>query len=254
MASPNETHADYVRRGLEAGKHVLCEKPMTFTFAESQELYNMAKSKGLKLMEGIRAAYLPAFQQIIATAKSGTIGRICNVEACFSRLPVLGSREQYDYKYSGAFLEYGSYGMLPIFKLLGVDYQSVEIESILGENGIDIYTEARFKYDGCLATAKAGDGVKSEGQLIIAGTEGYILVQSPWWLADSFEVRYEDPGKIERHRAEFQGGGFRYEISEFINKIKDPESRDYKLTAGESRAMAKVVEKFMEQRRKIQGD
>ena len=91
VASPNETHADYVRKGLLAGKHVLCEKPMTFTFAESQELYNMAKSKGLKLMEGIRAAYLPAFQQIIAIAKSGTIGRICNVEACFSRLPVLGS-------------------------------------------------------------------------------------------------------------------------------------------------------------------
>ena len=254
VASPNETHAEYVRKGLEAGKHVLCEKPMTFTYAESEELYNMAKSKGLKLMEGIRAAYLPAFQQIIATAKAGTIGRICNIEACFSRLPEIGSREECDYKYSGAFLEYGSYGMLPIFKLLGVDYKSVELESILGENGIDIYTEAHFKYDGCLATAKAGAGVKSEGQLIIAGTLGYILVQSPWWLADSFEVRYEDPGKIERHRAEFQGGGFRYEISEFINKIKDPESRDYKLTAGESRAMAKVVEKFMEQRRQIQGD
>ena len=46
VASPNETHADYVRKGLLAGKHVLCEKPMTFTYAESEELYNMAKSKG----------------------------------------------------------------------------------------------------------------------------------------------------------------------------------------------------------------
>ena len=47
VASPNETHADYVRKGLEAGKHVLCEKPMTFTFAESQDLYNMATTKPL---------------------------------------------------------------------------------------------------------------------------------------------------------------------------------------------------------------
>ncbi|MBR1623669.1 MAG: Gfo/Idh/MocA family oxidoreductase, partial [Pseudobutyrivibrio sp.] len=187
VASPNETHADYVRKGLESGKHVLCEKPMTFTYDEAIELYDMAKEKGLKLMEGIRAAYLPAFQQIIATAKDGTIGQICNIEASFSRLPAIGSREQCDYKYSGAFLEYGSYGMLPIFKLLGVDYKDVEIESILGENGIDIYTEVRFKYDGCLATAKAGAGVKTEGQLIISGTKGYILVPSPWWLADSFE-------------------------------------------------------------------
>ncbi len=253
VASPNETHADYVRKGLMVGKHVLCEKPMTFTYDEAVELYDLAKSKGLKLMEGIRAAYLPVFQQIIATAKDGTIGDICNVEACFSRLPDKGSREQCDYKYSGAFLEYGSYGLLPIFKLLGTEYKNIQIDSILGENGIDIYTEVHFKYEGCLATAKAGAGVKSEGQLIIAGTKGYILVQSPWWLADSFEVRYEDSNKIERHRAEFQGGGFRYEISEFLSKINDSNGRDYKLTAGESKAMAKVVEKFMEQRKAIQG-
>ena len=254
IASPNETHADYVRKGLKAGKHVLCEKPMTFTFAEAEELYNMAKSKRLKLMEGIRAAYLPIFQQIISTARDGTIGDICNIEACFSRLPQLGTREQCDYKYSGAFLEYGSYGMLPIFKLLGVDYNEVEIDSILGDNKIDIYTEARFKYDRCIATAKAGAGVKTEGHLIISGTKGYILVSSPWWLADSFEVRYEDPTNIERHKAEFQGGGFRYEISEFISKIKDTNGRDYKLTAGESRAMAKVIEKFMNQRKLVQGE
>ena len=67
-------------------------------------------------------------------------------------------------------------------------------------------------------------------------------------------MRYEDPSRIERHKAEFQGGGFRYEISEFINKIRDPESVDYKLTAGESRAMAKVVEKFMEERKRVQGE
>ena len=64
IASPNETHADYVRRALELGKHVLCEKPMTFTYDEAIELYAMAKTKDVVLMEGIRAAYLPGFQQL----------------------------------------------------------------------------------------------------------------------------------------------------------------------------------------------
>ncbi len=254
IASPNETHAEYVRRSLMAGKHVLCEKPMTFTYDEALELYTFAKLNGLKLMEGIRAAYLPAFQQILAVAKSGTIGRIVNVDATFTRLPVIGSREQCDYKYSGAFLEYGCYGLLPIFKLLGIKYEDFEIQSILGENGIDIYTEAHFNYNGAMATAKAGAGVKAEGQLIIAGTEGYIYVPAPWWMADSFEIRRENPEVVERFRSEFKGDGFRYEIAEFISKINGVDQGDYKLTASESKEMAKVIEKFMKQRKKIQGD
>lgn len=254
IASPNETHAEYVRRSLMAGKHVLCEKPMTFTYDEALELYTFAKLHGLRLMEGIRAAYLPAFQQILAVAKNGSIGRVVSVDSTFTRLPMVGSREQCDFRYSGAFLEYGCYGMLPVFKILGTEYEDVEIKSILGENGIDIFTEIYFQYKDALATAKAGAGVKAEGELIIAGTKGYIYVPAPWWMADSFEVRHEDPNVVERYRSEFKGDGFRYEIAEFISKINGVGQSDYKLTARESKEMAKVIEKFMKQRKKIQGD
>ena len=250
VASPNETHSDYVRKALLAGKHVLCEKPMTFTYAEAVELYDLAKDKGITLMEGIRTAYLPGFQQLLSVARNGTIGEICDVEACFSRIGNPESREMTDYKYSGAFLEYGSYGMLPIFKLLGKDYQDVQIESVYGENGIDIFTKVQFKYANCLATAKAGAGVKSEGELIIAGTKGYIMVPAPWWLTRGFDVRYEDPLKVDHYDAAFRGeDGLRYEISEFVSKINGTGGNDYKLTAEESIAMADVVEKFMIKRR-----
>ena len=250
VASPNETHSDYVRNALLAGKHVLCEKPMTFTYAEAVELYDVAKDKGVTLMEGIRTAYLPGFQQLLSVARNGTIGEICDVEACFSRIGNPESREMTDYKYSGAFLEYGSYGMLPIFKLLGKDYQDVQIESVYGENGIDIFTKVQFKYENSLATAKAGAGVKSEGELIIAGTKGYFMVPAPWWLTRGFDVRYEDPLKVDHYDAAFRGeDGLRYEISEFVSKINGTGGNDYKLTAGESIAMADVVEKFMIKRR-----
>ncbi len=250
VASPNETHSDYVRKALQAGKHVLCEKPMTFTYAEAVELYDLAKKQKVTLMEGIRTAYLPGFQQLLSVAKGGTIGEICDVEACFSRIGNPQSREMTDYKYSGAFLEYGSYGMLPIFKLLGKDYQDVQMESVYGENGIDIFTKVQFRYENSLATAKAGAGVKSEGELIIAGTKGYILVRSPWWLTRGFDVRYEDPSKIDHYDSAFSGDdGLRYEISEFVSKVNGTGGHDYKLTAEESIAMADVVEKFMIKRR-----
>ncbi len=250
VASPNETHSGYVRRALEAGKHILCEKPMTFTYSEAVELYDIAKKKDLALMEGIRTAYLPGFQQLLSVAGSGAIGRICDIEARFTRIGVPGSREMTDAKYSGAFLEYGSYTMLPIFKLLGKDYEGLEIESVYGENGIDILTKVHFKYKNAIATAVAGAGVKSEGQLVISGTGGYILAQSPWWLTRGFDVRYEDPSKIDHYDATFRGeDGLRYEIAEFVGKVAKTAGTDYKLTAGESIAMADVVEKFMLKRR-----
>ncbi len=254
IASPNETHADYVRTAIEAGKHVLCEKPMTFTYDEAVRMYEMASRNGVVLMEGIRAAYLPGFQQLLTVARDGTIGDICDIEACFTRLGDPNSREMSDAKYGGAFMEYGSYTMLPIFKLFGTDYEDVTIDSILGESGIDRFTNVRFRYKNGLATSKTGAGVKSEGQLVIAGTKGYILAQSPWWLIRSFDVRYEDPSRVDHYDAPFAGtDGFRYEMAEFLGKINGTGGTDYKLTAEESIAMAKVVELFMNTRRRQQG-
>ncbi|MCR4704698.1 MAG: Gfo/Idh/MocA family oxidoreductase [Lachnospiraceae bacterium] len=253
VASPNETHSDYVRKALVAGKHVLCEKPMTFTYAEAVELYELAKKNKVTLMEGIRTAYIPGFSQLLSVAKSGVIGEICDVNACFTRIGTPGSREMTDAKYSGAFLEYSSYTMLPIFKLFGKDYKKVEIESIYGKDGIDIFTKVHFYYDNKLATAESGAGVKSEGQLVISGTQGYILAKSPWWLTREFDVRYEDPNKIDHYETAFSGeDGLRYEIAEFVSKINGTGGNDYKLTAGESIAMAHVVEKFMKKRKEYQ--
>lgn len=249
IASPNETHSDYVRRAVEAHKHVLCEKPMTFTYDEAVELYDLAKKNAVTLMEGIRTAYLPGFSQVLSVAKSGKIGQIRDVEATFTRIGTPGSREMTDAKYSGAFLEYGSYTMLPIFKLLGCEYDSVTMDSIFNPEGFDSYTKVQFRYKDALATAKAGAGVKSEGELVIAGTEGYILVRSPWWLTSGFDVRYENESVIDHYESAYRGDGFRYEISEFIGKINGTGGKDFRLTAGESIAMAKIVEQFMGERK-----
>lgn len=125
------------------------------------------------------------------------------------------------------------------------------IDSICDENGVDIYTKIQLRYPNGMATAKMGVGVKSEGSLVIAGTEGYILAPSPWWLTHKFDVRYEDPNVIEHFEPNFQGDGLRYEISEFIGKINGTGRRDYKLTEEESVTMSRIVEKFMMERKKI---
>lgn len=256
IASPNETHYAYAKEALEKGKHVLCEKPVAFTKQQAEELYAYAKEQGLVLFEAVKTAYCPGFQQLMNVAVGGKIGEIKDVEACFTRLADQRARERIDAEFGGSFLEFGSYTLLPIFKLLGTDYKELYFHSIYDENGVDVYTKIQLIYKDAMACAKMGVGVKSEGQLVIAGTKGYILAESPWWLTKKFAVRFENPNQIENYEPAFQGDGLRYEMSEFILQINGFGKKGYKLTPEEAIAMAGVTEQFMEIRksRKIEKD
>ena len=254
VASPNETHYEYAKKALQAGKHVLSENPIGLSKKDVEELYLLAEEKNLVLLEGIKTAYCPGFQQLLNTAQSGKIGEIRDVEACFTRLADPKSRECTDEKYGGAFLEYAAYTLLPIFKLLGTNYKEVQIDSILDEKGLDLYTKIQLIYEQGLGTAKCGVGVKSEGQLVVAGMNGYLLAESPWWLTRKYVVRYEDPDIIETFEPRFQGDGLRYEISEFASKINGMERNAYKLTKEEILAMSEITEIFMRKRMELRGN
>ena len=249
IATPHDTHYDYIIEALNRGKHVLCEKPMTLKEDEARAAYALAKEKGLVLIEGIKTAHAPAFIQLIGMARSGIIGNIRDVEACFTKLVPEAGREFEDAKHGGSFTELGSYTLLPIFRLLGCDYERVHYESLTAENGVDIYTKVYFHYKNGLATAKTGLGIKSEGQLIISGTKGYILAKSPWWLTKGFEICFEDTTKNEYVKTTFLGEGFRYEISDFVKMIHGRTNGiKEKFSIEESIAMAKVMETFLKER------
>ena len=250
IASPHDTHYDYIRGALEHGKHVLCEKPMVLQKRQAEEVYALAKEQGVVLFEGIKTAYCPGFQKLLGIACSGVIGTIRNVEACFTKLEREDSRELTDSTYGGSFIELGSYVMLPILKLLGAEYEQLSFDTINGENGLDLFTRVTLRYKAGLATATCGLGVKSEGRLLIAGTKGYILVEAPWWKTTYFEVHYEDVERVDKHSEVFLGDGLRYEISDFLFRLNHGEKDDFKLTRGESIALAGIMEAFMRENRK----
>lgn len=248
VASPHETHYQYVKSALEHDKHVLCEKPFVMSKEEATELFELAKSKNRILFEGIKTAYCPGFEKLLGVACSGLIGNIRYVDACFTKLEDPKSRELTDVRYGGSFIELGSYCLLPVFKLLGCEYDQVDFHSIRGENGIDVFTKASFQYKKGLATITCGLGVKSEGRLLIAGTKGYVVAEAPWWKTTYFEVHFEDEGRVEKYSERFLGDGLRYEISDFLNQINGNKRSEFKLTRSESIAMAEVMEKFRQGR------
>lgn len=249
IASPHETHYDYIKSALEHGKHVLCEKPMVLHKAQAAELFSYAREKKLILFEGIKTAYCPGFTQLLGIACGGVIGNIRNVEACFTKLESPNSRELTDLKYGGSFTELGSYCMLPIIKIFGADYTQVCFDTIKGDNGLDIFTKISFKYPSGIGTATCGLGVKSEGRLLISGTQGYIVAEAPWWKTTYFEVHHENANDIEKYSDRFLGDGLRYEISDFLSMINGSDKSKFKLTRSESVAFADVIEKFLSQER-----
>ena len=251
IASPHETHYEYIKTSLEHGKHVLCEKPMTLKKSEAEDVFAMAKEKDLILMEGIKTAYCPGFHRLMGVAHSGKIGSVRNIEACFTKLENPENRELIDTKYGGSFLELGSYIMLPILKIFGEDYTDLRFDTVKGQNGLDLFTRASFKFPTGLATATCGLGVKSEGRLLISGTKGYILVTAPWWKTTYFEVHYEDPNQIEKYSETFLGDGLRYEINDLLMQLTNRGVNDFKLTRSESISMATAMEQFVKEQRKL---
>lgn len=222
IASPHETHVAYARRALLAGKHVLCEKPMALSASQAQELFALAQERGLILMEAIKTAYCPGFQRLISCARSGKIGKIVSVDAAFTKLVSPHMREVRDDGVGGSMTELATYPLLAVFRLLGYDYRDIRFTSYYGEKkGVDLFTRIDFLYPDAMATAKIGLGVKSEGDLVISGTRGYIYVPAPWWKTDYFELRFENPAETEKNFYKFLGDGLRYEIVEFLNRVRD---------------------------------
>lgn len=248
VASPHETHYEYSRKLLLSGKHVLCEKPAALKKEQVRELIDIAQNNQLVYMEALKTAYCPGYKALIKIAESGRIGRIVEVEAAFSRLTPLNTREYKDDDCNGSFLEFGSYTLLPVLTLLGCEYDDITFRTVRAQNGVDAYTKAFIEYKDeyidKTAIVKTGLGAKTEGQLVVTGTNGYILAKSPWWLTKEFEVRYENPGKIERYRFGYEGTGLCYEVREFVHRIKNNDKKNVDISDNISIAMAGVMERF----------
>ena len=243
VASPHLTHYDYVKRSLLADKHVLCEIPLLLSKEQAVELYRLAEERNLVLMEASKTAYCPAFGHIITLVKSGIIGDVVDVKASLSKMVTPPTRELDPEQAGGAMTEHAPLTLMAIIKLLGIDWHDISFHTKM-ENGVDIYTQGVINYPHATSSFTLGIGVKTEGNLVISGTKGYVYVPAPWWLTDYFEVRYEDQTRNKKYFYSYDGEGLRYEIQEFLSMIVNNRRSCYKLRRRESVAIAEIIEKY----------
>jgi choline-phosphate cytidylyltransferase len=237
-------HYQHIKSALQMGKHVLCESPIALDEEQAKELHKLAKDCNLQLMDGLKTAYSTAFSRMILLAKGGRIGEIVSVDATCTSLKDFDYTDPYTLKNEwNSMAGWGPTAMLPIFQLLGTEYSDLQIYSRIGnaEYNFDEFTKIAFLYPSAVASIKVGKGVKSEGELIVSGTKGYIYIPAPWWKTDYFEIRYENPADNKRYFYQLEGEGIRNEILSFVRAIEG--NRIVQISEPISNAIALIMQK-----------
>ena len=255
IISEPRLHYDQIKQALLRGKHILCESPIAMRVEQWRELTDIARRQGLVLMDSIKTAYSLAYHRLRLLAKSGIIGDIYSVDAtCTSLFNFdayrLGDKLLPEWN---SICAWGPTALLPIYQLLGTDYSAKTIATHLAEDNpdFDLFTKISFVYPHAVASMKVGRGVKSEGELVISGTKGYIYVPAPWWKTDYFEVRYEDPADNKRYFYQLDGEGLRYELVSFLRSIQTGRPVSY-VSPAVSEAIVGTIVDFEEGRDRVE--
>jgi len=232
-------HYEHIKKALTEGKHVLCESPIALDESQYVELEQLANENDLILMDSIKTAYSTAYNRLLLLLKGGNIGDIYSVDATCTSL------REFDDNSWNSITSWAPTALLPIFQILGVDYNDITINSLLLDDkaNFDLFTKIDFQYDNAVASIKVANQVKSEGELIISGSEGYAYVPAPWWKTDYFELRYENQEDNRKYFYQLDGEGIRYELVAFAKSIELGKNNTY-IDSEVSKSICRVMQDF----------
>jgi predicted dehydrogenase len=196
ISLPNSMHVEWTVRALEAGKHVLCEKPFSRRLDDVERAFDLADAAGLVLSEGFMWRHHPQAKILARLVADGAIGRLrlVRVAFSFSLEAVHGaddarSRPELD---GGSLMDVGSYCVNAIRVLAG-DPERFQAQQVVGPSGVDVCLVATLAFpDDVVAHFDCGFVLPSRAELEVVGEEGVLFV------ADPFHIR--TPG-IELRRA-----------------------------------------------------
>lgn len=246
VSTPTRHYAE-IKEALKQGVHVICESPITMDTRQWQELHDIARERGLILTDSIKTAYSIAYYRMLLLAKSGIIGNIMSIDAtCTSLVDFSPTNDSAAGKYQwNSICAWGPTAILPILQLLGTEYCSKQTVTHFVDDArhYDAFTKMSFVYPHAVASLKVGQGMKSEGEMVISGSKGYIYVPAPWWKTEYFEVRYENPADNKRYFYQLDGEGLRYMLLTFIKSIHMGRDFSY-VTPDISREIVNMTEDF----------
>ncbi|MHC6231874.1 Gfo/Idh/MocA family protein [Arthrobacter sp. MMS24-T111] len=215
VATPFATHRGIVEQALQAGKHVLVEKPMALTEAEVIELFEIAKAQEVFLMEAMWMKFNPAFRRLRSEVEGGRIGEVRNVRAAFSfPFPESMGTSRWDPRRSpGSLLDQGIYPVTLAHCMLGTP-ESVQASGMVRENGVDEAQHYTLEFSaGRFAQCVSGMTEFSDPSASVSGTGGWITLPAPFWFTTDLDIHATGAGvdlftNPEKVRLPREGNGY----------------------------------------------
>jgi len=194
IAPPHPFHAEWAIKAAEAGKHILCEKPLTQTYQRAVEVVEAAKKNDVFLMEAFMYRCQPQTRRLVEWIREKAIGRVRIIKATFSFHADYNLKSRILDKGlgGGGILDVGCYATSLSRLIAGVavgkDFADpIEVQAVgrLGkESGVDEYAVANLRFpEDILAQVSTGVQLNQENVVQVFGTEGQITVPEPWFGA-----------------------------------------------------------------------
>jgi len=174
----NSQHIEWVTKSLEAGKHVLCEKPLGLNAAETEAMFDSAAHNGRLIIEAVWGRWHPRFARMVHLVTSGEIGDIEHIETAFTFTSEMTDNYRLNPSMGGgALLDVGCYQAHAWVALTqgATDFSIAGLERTVGPTGIDLTTDVSVRINnGVTAHAVSSFALPSNQQFIVQGSEGQI--------------------------------------------------------------------------------
>ena len=218
IATPPFVHKEQIMMCLNAGKHVLCEKPLMKTSEEAKECFELAKCKGLVLMEATKGVFTPTFLKIKELVDSGILGKIMLVEGsyCYNG----GFDESHWVKKQewagGGMYDVGIYALSSVLCLLNQKVKDVKRMDIGDQKCLGFsQMMIQFEHD-VIASVRGAISVDTENKLHIYGDKGSIVCES-FWKSHDFTLKID--GHDVKYHFDFDSE-FTFEIQHFADCVE----------------------------------
>jgi len=223
IATPHPFHAANAMMALEAGKHVLVEKPFTMNAHEARAVVALARTKGLVALEAMWTRWLPHMVRLREIIAAGMIGDVRTLIADHTQKLPIDPKHRVNAAElgGGALLDLGIYPVSFAWDLFGKP-EGIVATSAFSETGVDRATSVILQHEGG-RTAVTYSALDSRGsnRAVVVGTEARIEIDPVWYTATSFTVLSADDRVLERFECPLVTRGMEYQARELERLVNE---------------------------------